>query len=194
MAIKPLVNERELLAKIAAGDEHAFTILFDGYYNTLGEYLYKLTESLVITQEIIQDTFIKIWLKRGELLKVKNFSSYIFIICRNQAYNELRKKAMERTVLQSFGKMMASQTEAAGETYRELIDTAVDKLPPQAQKVYLMSRDERLKYEEIGVILGISAETVKKHIQYANKFITDEIRSNMNIVASIAIFTLILLF
>jgi len=128
------------------------------------------------------------------LLKVKNFSSYIFIICRNQAYNELRKKAMERTVLQSFGKMMASQTEAAGETYRELIDTAVDKLPPQAQKVYLMSRDERLKYEEIGVILGISAETVKKHIQYANKFITDEIRSNMNIVASIAIFTLILLF
>lgn len=194
MAIKPLVNERELLAKIAAGDEHAFTILFDGYYNTLGEYLYKLTESLVITQEIIQDAFIKIWLKRGELLKVKNFSSYIFIICRNQAYNELRKKAMERNVLQSFGKMMASQTEAAGDTYRELIDTAVDKLPTQAQKVYLMSRDERLKHEEIGFILGISAETVKKHIQYANKFITDEIRSNMNIVASIAIFTLILLF
>ncbi|WP_431292936.1 RNA polymerase sigma factor [Pedobacter sp. P26] len=60
LALKPLFNEQELLAKIAEGDERAFTELFEGYYGALGEFVYKITESKAVTQEIVQDAFIKI--------------------------------------------------------------------------------------------------------------------------------------
>jgi len=186
MAIKPLPNEAVLLAKVAAGDERAFKVLFDGYYNVLGEYVFKLTNSLSGAQEIVQDTFIKIWLKRESLTEIKSFSNYIFILCRNQTYNELRKKASERNFLTQLDRHLNEENNALvlddlTDNYRELIDAAVDKLPPQAQKVYLLSRDERMKYEEIAAALNISPETVKKHIQYAKRFITDEVKSKMHV-------------
>ncbi len=188
------MNERELLTKVAGGDERAFKELFNGYYNTLGEYVFNLTESLLVTQEIVQDTFIKVWLKREELTAINNFSYYIFILCRNRAYNELRKKATERNLLKKLDVHLQQQEtdhnqDVSPEIYREMINAAVDKLPPQAQKVYLMSRDERLKYEEIARKLNISAETVKKHIQYANKFITDEVKTHMNIAVITVLLT-----
>lgn len=185
MAISPLKNEKELLAKIALGDERAFKELFEGYYNVLGEYVFKLTDSLEQAQEIVQDTFVKIWIKRQELVEVNNFNNYIFIICRNHIYNALRQKATERKILKF---MDQNLIEDIGETdsndnidaYRELINAAIEKLPPQAQRVYLLSRNERMKHEEIAISLNISKETVKKHIQYAQKFITKDVQSSIS--------------
>ncbi len=182
MALKPLHNEQELLAKIAKGDERAFTELFEGYYGALGEYVFKITESLPITQEIVQDAFIKIWLKKESLLELKNFSNYLFIICRNQTYNQLRKIAGERNfqlqIDQHFNE--ESDIQEPIDYYRSLIDDAIDKLPEQAKRVYLLSRHERLKHEEIAKKLNISPETVKKHVQYAVNFIKNEVKSQID--------------
>ncbi|MCZ4222548.1 RNA polymerase sigma factor [Pedobacter rhodius] len=186
MAIAPLHNEQELLAKIARGDERAFTELFEGYYGALGEFVFKLTESLPVTQEIVQDAFIKIWLKRESLTELKSFSNYLFIICRNQTYNHLRKIAGERNLQQQVNQYLNENNElqdddVAIDQYRLLIDQAIDKLPEKAKKVYLLSRHERLKYDEIAQKLNISPETVKKHIQYAVNFIKNDINSRMDI-------------
>ncbi len=185
MAIKPLSNESELLAKIAEGNEAAFKELFDGYYNTLGEYLFQLTGSLAESEEILQDNFVKVWVQRQKLTQIKNFSNYIFILCKNQAYNSLKKQAVERKIFKYVDKTLLENINDGNlddslQVYRRLIDAAVDKLPPQAQKIYLMSRDERLKYEEIAEKTKISSETVKKHIQYAQNFIKNEVKSHIS--------------
>lgn len=186
MAIKPLPDERELLAKVARGDEHAFRVLFEGYYHNLGKYVFQLTGSVSAAEEIVQDAFIKVWLKRKFLDEVKNFSNYLFILCRNHTYNEMQKKATERNFIDRLSHRVNDRSKNEGpdtlsEKYRELIEDAIEKLPPQAQKVYLMSRDERMKYEEIAKTLNISPVTVKKHIQYANKFIAAELSSKVNL-------------
>jgi RNA polymerase sigma-70 factor (family 1) len=198
MAIKPLLEERELLAKIAAGDERAFKELFDGYYNHLGEYVFKLTESIPTAQEIVQDTFVKVWLNREKLTDIKSFSNYIFILCRNHTYNTLRKTAADRTFLKALDQHLTEESKdneqhSKFERYRLLIDAAVEKLPPQAQKVYLMSRDERLKHEEIGLALNISSETVKKHIQYAKKHILEDVRSHLDLAVVMVLATALIL-
>lgn len=187
MSIKPLPNERELLDKIATGDEQAFRILFEGYYQNLGKYVFQLTGSVFIAEEIVQDVFIKVWLKKEFLVEVKNFSNYMFILCRNQTYNEMQKKATERNFIDRLSHRINDQIknenpDTLSEKYRELIEGVIEKLPPQAQKVYLMSRDERMKYEEIAQTLNISPVTVKKHIQYANKFIATNLSSKLNTV------------
>ena len=185
MAIKSLVNERTLLVKVAEGNERAFKELFDFYYNPLGEYVFKLTNSIAISEEIVQDTFIKIWVKRETLAELKSFSNYLFIICRNQTYDQLRKVSykhnMQKKIEQYFQQESETELiEAPIDQYRILIDNAVDRLPPQAKKVYLFSRHERLKYEEIAILLNISPETVKKHIQYAVNSIKKDVHAKID--------------
>jgi RNA polymerase sigma-70 factor (family 1) len=186
MAIKPLKNEAALLAKIAQGSERAFTELFEAYYGVLGEYVMKVTKSLDVAEEIVQDTFVKIWLKRWDLPNIEHFSNYLFILCRNRTMDYLRKQARERTVMAELesgllDKLADDDLENPAEVYRELIEKTVEKLPAQAKRVYMMSRYQRLKHEEIARQLGISPETVKKHIQYAVSFIKADLQSGMDL-------------
>lgn len=184
MAIKAHKNENELLAKIAKGDQSAFSEIFNWYYQPLGQAMYKLTESLPLAQEIVQDVFIKIWLRRESLLLIENFSGYLFILCRNQAFSVLKKLARERKIQPVIEQQLQWETELAeldnpSEHYRELIQKAVEKLPSQQQKIYNLSRQERMKYDEIGNLLGLSPETVKTQIYNAVKSIRKDLTSQM---------------
>ncbi|WP_316818725.1 RNA polymerase sigma-70 factor [Pedobacter nyackensis] len=185
MAIISPPNENELLHRLATGDQRAFTELFDAYYRPLGEYVFKLTESLPITEEIVQDVFIKIWIKRETVSTLKSFKNYLFILCRNQTFDALRKKAKQHLFQQKLEQFFKDESELDGlenpvEEYREWIEQSVAKLPPQQQKVYVLSRYERLKHEEIAAKLQLSTETVKKHIQYATRFIQNDLRSRLD--------------
>lgn len=180
MALTPVKNEANLLALVAIGNQRAFTELFDSYYKQLGEYVYKLTESIEVTEEIVQDVFIKIWLKREMLVDLDNFSYYLFILSKNQTLNHLRKKANDKVRQLEWLKQFEEESyimndDSIIEEYRVLIDKAIEKLPPQQKKVYKMSREERLKQEEIAKILNISPETVKKHIKLALRSIKNEL-------------------
>lgn len=186
MALVPVKNEANLLALVAKGDQRAFTELFDAYYKQLGEYVYKLTESIEVTEEIVQDVFIKIWLKKQSILEIENFCYYLFILSKNQTLNHLRKQANEKVKQMEWLKQSEEQDipdePNVTEGYRALMDAAIEKLPPQQKKVYKLSREERLKHEEIAKILNISPETVKKHIKLALRFIKTELSSQNDVV------------
>jgi len=194
LGLTPVKNEAELLALVAKGEERAFTELFDAYYRQLGEYVYKLTESIEVSEEIVQDVFIKIWLKRETLPELDNFSYYLFILSKNQTLNHLRKKANDKVRQLEWLKQFEEEAYMPDDTpvieeYRSLIDDAIEKLPPQQKKVYKMSREERLKHEEIAKILNISPETVKKHIKLALRFIKNELSSQNDAVIILVLST-----
>lgn len=186
MALVPVKNEANLLALVAKGDQRAFTELFDAYYKQLGEYVYKLTESIEVTEEIVQDVFIKIWLKKQSILEIENFCYYLFILSKNQTLNHLRKQANEKVKQMEWLKQSEEQDLSdepnLTEGYRALMDAVIEKLPPQQKKVYKLSREKRLKHEEIAKILNISPETVKKHIKLALRFIKNELSSQNDVV------------
>ena len=199
MGLTPVKNEAELLALVAKGEERAFTELFDAYYRQLGEYVYKLTESIEVTEEIVQDVFIKIWLKREALPELDNFSYYLFILSKNQTLNHLRKKANDKVRQLEWLKQFEEEAYMPDDTpvieeYRSLIDGAIEKLPPQQKKVYKMSREERLKHEEIAKILNISPETVKKHIKLALRFIKNDLSSQNDAVIILVLSTPLIFF
>lgn len=194
MAIKPLHNEDYLIKKIVFGDERAFTELFDGYYKKLGQYIFKITDSLEVTEEIVQDVFIKIWLKRAQLAEVKNFSNYLFILSRNQTISFLRKKATDAVKHEEWEKEQSADgywTDEVNPTedLRLQIENAVSLLPPQQQKVFMLSRYERLKYDEIALRLNISTGTVKKHLQAAVKSLKIHVNDKGNSVILVVLLT-----
>lgn len=180
MPIRPIHNESEILSKISAGDARAFTCLFDFYYRHLGQYVYRLTESLDATEEIVQDVFVKIWSGRENLQQIDSFTNYLFIITRNKTYRFLKEKALAHTRQQQFEQQYQEECCFQDETNTEedfsrMIDELIEKLPPQQRKVYELSKINHLKYGEIAALLSISPETVKKHIVAANKFIKNSI-------------------
>lgn len=179
MAVKSLEDEDYILRKVAVGDERSFAKLFHWYSKPLAEFVFKLTNSIELTEEIIQDSFIKIWLRKETLTDIKSFSGYLYILCRNETFLVLKKIAAKHVSYAKFereilGQMELEELDNPADEYRKIIQMAVDKLPEQQQKVYKMSRYERLKHEEIAKVLNLSPETVKKHIQLAVQFIRKE--------------------
>lgn len=173
-------SENNLLVQIASGNELAFRKLFMLYNQHLGNYIFSITDSVELAEEIVQDVFMKIWTNRETLEKIQNFKAYLFVISKNQALNCLRKNVKERSLITDLGNILSEdhQNDDLGEYYR-LIDEAIDLLPPQQQKVYLLSRHKRLKYIEISDEMNISHETVKKYLKIANSSIIAHVRANL---------------
>jgi RNA polymerase sigma-70 factor (family 1) len=187
--------ENDLLLRVADGDEQAFSELFNTHHQLLGTHIYRITGSAELAEEVVQDVFLKIWLSRESLAAVQHFRAYLFVISKNHALNCLRKLAKERlrqkTIEENAMALMPEENSGL-DTYYSLLDEAIDHLPPQQQKVYLLSRHKRLKYDEIASQMGLSRETVKKYLQASTHSITNFVQSNMDISAVIALAAIVL--
>lgn len=184
-------DEKELLQLVASGDERAFRVLFNLYHHHLGNYIFHITKSQELTQEAVQDVFVKIWTNRASLAEINNFKAYLFVISKNHALNCLKKIASEKaltTHLDLWNYDVQSEEADIDKERYTLVDQAIDQLPKQQKIVYLLSRHERLQYSEIANRLSISPKTVKKYLQISNESIISYIRKNLIIRALFLIF------
>jgi RNA polymerase sigma-70 factor (family 1) len=187
MGIRIIHNEKELLIRVAQGDEKAFSDLFYGYHTQLWEYTSSLIDSQDLAEEIVHDVFVKIWLNREVLSTIDRFTSYLFILTRNYTLNCIRKIARERRDHDKYGQEMSAADDDPAETtlhadlvYLSLIDRAVAQLPPQQQKVFML-RQTGLKNPEIARQMQISVDSVKKYQQWALKSVSTFVKAHMAI-------------
>lgn len=184
-----LYDEKTLLLKVSAGDERAFCALFDQYHRLLATHIMRITRSQELTEEIVQDVFLKIWMSRETLSEIHDLRAYLYTVSKNHALNGLKKAAKERVILNDkdleFAEKSFSVSEPEEPDHYDLIDEAIDRLPPRQQKVYLLSRHERKKYSEIADMLGLSRETVKKYLQLATESISAYVLEKVKAVVSI---------
>lgn len=173
MANSTFDNERDVLLQVSRGNKFAFGKLFSWYHQKLGTYIYRITDNAELAEEVVQDVFLKIWTGREALEKVQNFNAYLFTISKNHALNCLRQQSKEWLQQKEWIIENTTFTEDTDNgIYYNLLDKAIDRLPKQQQKIYLLSRHERLKYAEIATKLNLSKETVKKYLKIANHSIT----------------------
>ncbi|MGV3510276.1 MAG: RNA polymerase sigma factor [Sphingobacteriaceae bacterium] len=179
--LKTIRNETELLKRIAEGSEEAFSELFYGYHNQLGSFIFSITGSSELSEEIVQDIFLKIWKNRLVLVNVKEFNSYLFILSRNHTLNEIRKLANQRKQDLEYNQYINEnaggvEPDSANADYYGLIDHAIGCLPPQQQKVYLL-KQQGYKNAEVAYKLDISLNSVKKYQQWALQSILKFVKS-----------------
>ncbi|MCK7553715.1 sigma-70 family RNA polymerase sigma factor [Chitinophaga sedimenti] len=187
-----LHNESELLSGVANGDESAFRELMRTYQPLLLTYVYQLTKSESVSEEIVQDVFLKVWMGRESLAGVRDFKSYLFIICRNYALDQLRKLLRERERASAWENEQDTSAAVTASSdnndfFFTLLDEAVAQLAPQQQKVYLMARRQGLSHAEIARQTGLSVLTVKKYMKLALAAITTYIKSRLPDVSLVLI-------
>ncbi len=179
------LTEHELLVRIADGDEHAFSILFRDWSPRLMAYIFKVTRSRQVSEEIVQDVFTKIWQHRDCLNTINNFQHYLFVIARNHALNELEKIAAYWKLQRNFAHEQKTGTLSEESPVEDILENALHKLSPRQREIWLLNRRERYTYEEIADRLGISRETVKSHLKTATQSVTQLLNSRAIILLAL---------
>lgn len=162
-------DDGELLARLAAGEDNAFAMLYDRYRSAVARFIQQLVKSPALAEDLAQETFIRIWESRGQLEKVHSFRAYLFTAARNHALNCLRKTSSELAIkgeiIHHF-RQLRNDTEEKLLTraYLQHVSQVLQALPPQSREVFRLCREQEHSYEEAARRLGISRNAVKKHM------------------------------
>lgn len=175
--VEPLHNEQQLQHLIARGDEAAFRIFFDHYTPFIFTFVERLTKSRADAEEIVQDTFMKIWTNRESLPFIEKPVHYCYVIARNKALDSIRKAARDQRLLDQVWANITTagdnslENELTTREYYGLINQALSYLPKQKQLIFQMSRQQGLSHLEISQRLGLSKSRVNNILVEALKHV-----------------------
>ncbi len=178
-----ITTEKEILLIKAFknGDNIAFEELFKRHHKKLYLFLYRLLNSKEDAEEIVQDTFLKIWERREEFIESYPFEAFLFQIAKNTFLN-LNRKRVNRKVFESHLKFFEERSSTETEDYvifeetKAILNTIMEQLPPRRKEIFLLRRIEGLSRCEIAEKLGISVLTVDSQLLKANKYMKDELK------------------
>jgi RNA polymerase sigma-70 factor (ECF subfamily) len=170
-------DEARLLLSLSAGDADAFRALYEQYRAALYGFLYNLTKSHAVSEDLLQDTFLRIWEDRVNITLVRDFKAYLFTMVKHRALNALKRVGREELAMREIAQRLSERESSPTESevqYHELqrnLDKVVRGLPPQQQSVYRMSREQGLRQDEISYRLNVTVATVKKHLNLSLRYI-----------------------
>jgi|SRR5690554_3520830 len=171
-----ILDEKELLVKLRDGDARAFDKLYGFYSPRIYKRLLRLTAIEDIATELLQETFITLWEKRESINPDLVFKAWLYKVAENGVYQYYRRVARDQTLQQY---ILANFTESYSHSeenlilkeQKELLSNAINQLPEQRKKVFVLCKVEGRSYEEVANILGISPSTVSNHLVKANAFV-----------------------
>ena len=175
---KFVYSDEQLIAEFQSGDELAYIELVNRYRNRLLNFVFQILGDSDISEDIIQDTFLRLYEKKHYYKKIAKFSTWIYTIARNLANTELRKKSRRKIVYLS---QMSNQKkdydltaddpclnkEIENKFFLKKIYAAIENLPENYKTVIILRDIQELSYDEISNIISVPLGTVKSRINRA---------------------------
>jgi RNA polymerase sigma-70 factor (ECF subfamily) len=132
----------------------------------------QLTRSEHEADEILQEVFLKCWLKKEELVWVHNFNAWLHTIARHLFIDQLRRIAREEEELEELRLLSTEQTTSIDHFILDkenelLLRQSIERLSLQQRTVFELSRRQGLNRGEIALQMGISENTVRVHLTRA---------------------------
>ena len=168
-----IYTDEELLLKMADDNRQAFTVLYRRYWEDLFVTAAKALRGKEEAADVVQDVFISFWNRRKELNIKGSVPAYLHTSIRYKCIHYIEKNITRRDYLLQLADVEVSNPSGNAETnlqlkeMQQIVSNTVAKMPAKMQEAYKLSRQEHLSYKQVAESMGISVETVKKHIQYA---------------------------
>ena len=152
-------------------DDGSLKLLYNHFYRALVVFSDRMVSDLRVAEEIVQDTFLRIWQKRNTFQSAGALKSYLYNSVRNGSISHLRHARVERSRIEAIereytemhiddnGELLLHREEI----YRQLL-LAIDQLPARQRELFLLSVQGKTN-AEIAAELGISPDSVKKQRQ-----------------------------
>ena len=176
-------SDSHVLQRIVAGDEVAFRLLYENSFDRIAKFTFKMCKSETVTEEIVQDVFLKLWSNRENIGHVNDIEAYLFSIARNKTIDFLRRLAKETNIIQTLSTQQTEIHNVVDEKLNEdslliLIEGALSGLSRQKRKIFEMSKIQGFSHDEIAETLHLSKSTVKNHLSETLKYLKKYILSN----------------
>ncbi|GAB3424360.1 RNA polymerase sigma factor [Niabella aquatica] len=157
-------------------DRVSFCRLYKDYQQVLFRKLLLLIDSQEVVKDIVQDVFMKIWVRRKCIKADASLKTYMYRIGHNMIvdhYRSLGRK--QRFAFTTFSDNHTDNNTMFPEDCLVEIEEVVSKLPPKRKRVFELCKLEQKSYEEAGEILHVSPSTISDHIVKAKQFIRSEL-------------------
>ncbi|WP_437918080.1 RNA polymerase sigma factor [Sphingobacterium sp. LRF_L2] len=174
-----------VLKQVGDGDESAFKSLFDTYRPNIYTTALRVTNNEWMAEDIVQDTFVKVWINRHLLHSLDNFEAWLYVLAKNITLNIIKKQDSYKAYAQEEARaaLIRVYPEAdylvQDKEFQRMLQEAVDRLPPKQKETYRLIREQYLKRDEAANILHVSPETVKWNLDQAMKSIRAYCLANM---------------
>lgn len=167
---------------LASLDIREFESLFQQHYQWLCLLCYKTTGNWNEAEDLVQDFFVRCWQKRESIVIKESWKAFAARSVKNAALNQLQKENIrhkhENAALYSTESLKEDTEADTAEEQRYLnLITAINQLPEQRRKVFLLSRRPDLRYTDIASMLGISVNTVKMHVRLSYQELREVLKS-----------------
>lgn len=167
----PLASDTELFTRLAFAEspQKGCELLFRRYYQMLCSHAVRFVYSRETAEDIVSEVFCKFWKTKAYEGITSSYRYYLFRSVRNEAYNYLRLEFqdlddIDTAPVQENAPSQRPDQILQFEEVLHKVEDLVELMPPQCRKVFLLSRFEGKKYQDIANELGLSIKTVEVHI------------------------------
>tara|TARA_Y100001968_G_scaffold325826_1_gene367759 strand:- start:22 stop:603 length:582 start_codon:yes stop_codon:yes gene_type:complete len=175
---KFIYTDEELMKRFQNGDENAYIELVNRYRDKILNFIFNYLGDFEISEDIVQDTMIKLYQKKHYYKEIAKFSTWLYTIAKNLANTELRKKKQRKTTILSHiskddkpydipSDYPGTHQEIESEITTKIIREAIDQLTDKFKTVILLRDIQELSYEDISSIVGVPIGTIKSRINRA---------------------------
>ncbi len=176
------LSDSEVVQRFLDGEERAFGELVDRYDGRLVNFVYRTVGDRERAQDLVQETFVRVYRHLHRFDQTKKFSTWIYTIASNLAKNELRNRSRNPLVLfQTIKKNWDAdhrplewedESMKPDDLYRkrhvrDVVEKAVQELPEHHRIVFVLRELEGRTYEDIAEITDTNLGTVKSRLNRA---------------------------
>lgn len=164
-------SDKQLIRAIKGGDTKSFEKLFERYYDRYFSFACALLHDADAAEDVLQNVFLKLWIGRDRLDENRSFENYLLVSVRNEIFDYLRLKYNQTVVRGETPEKEDISADIEEEIFwsetSDRMDKIIKNMPPQRQRIFMMSRYENMASKDIADALGLSVRTVERHIYLA---------------------------
>lgn len=166
-------SDKQLIRAIKSGDTKSFSELFERYYDRYFSFACALLHDADAAEDVLQNVFLKLWIGRERLDENRSIENYLLVSVRNEIFDWLRLKYNRIVVHGEAPEKEDSSADIEEDMFwsetSDRMDKIIRNMPPQRQRIFMMSRYQSMSSKDIADALGLSVRTVERHIYLALK-------------------------
>lgn len=158
---------------LVKSDKHrAFKLVFEAYWHALYKQAYKRVQCADMAKDLVQDAFLSLWDKMGDLDTEGSVLAYLYAILRNKILklyekDEVRARYAISVTAREIPSDLDTQNALIEKELKQLIEKEIERMPPRMREIYLLKKDDELSVKQIAVSLSLSEQTIKNQLQTA---------------------------
>ncbi|OJW13199.1 RNA polymerase sigma-70 factor [Mucilaginibacter sp. 44-25] len=195
MPVYKTISDEQLVLHLKDGDHAAFAEIYNRHWETMADAAYQRLRSREEAEEVVQEVFVSLYLRRAELSPKSSLIAYLKTALKYKVIDAYRAQEMHQRHIAGIVEysITSGLVPDDGLCVKELqgeIMRIVQTLPPKCREVFVKSRFEHLSHRFIAENMGISISTVKKHLYKATETLKSKLGGNHSDFLSILLFLL----